>query len=121
MTKSAAIPVLVAACALLMAQPAIEVASIKPSDPSINGMNNRFAAKEFTLIGYAAKTLIENSLGMKDYQILNAPDWTRSERWTLEIKTTEATTNQQKFQVLLPALLADRYQFKYHRETRNFC
>ena len=81
-------------------------------------MNNHFSADRFTLIGYAAKTLIENAFGVKDYQVLNAPDWTRSERWTLEIKTTAPTNYQQKDQLLQP-LLADRFQLKYHRETRS--
>ena len=106
------------AASLAFAQPAIDVASIKPSDPGITAMNNHFSADRFTLIGYAAKTLIESAFGLKDYQVLNAPEWTRSERWTLEIKTTAPTTSRQKFELLQP-LLADRFQLKYHRETKS--
>jgi len=110
--------ILAVAASLAFAQPAIDVASIKPSDPSITAMNNHFSADRFTLIGYAAKTLIQSAFGMKEYQILNAPDWTRSERWTLEIKTTAPTTYEQKFQLLQP-LLTDRFQLKVHRETKT--
>jgi uncharacterized protein (TIGR03435 family) len=118
MAKVSSVTILLVACGLLFAQPAIDVASIKPSDPGITAMNNHFSADRFTLIGYAAKTLIQSAFGMKDYQILNAPDWTRSERWTLEIKTTAPTTYEQKFQLLQP-LLADRFQLKVHRETKT--
>jgi uncharacterized protein (TIGR03435 family) len=103
---------------MLFAQPAIEVASIRASDPGITAMNNHFAAKQFTLIGYAAKALIETAFGVKDYQVVNAPDWTRSERWTLEVKTTAPTNYQQKDELLQP-LLADRFGLKFHRETRT--
>ena len=109
---------LAVAVSLAFAQSAIDVASIKPSDPGITAMNNHFSADRFTLIGYAAKTLIESAFGLKDYQVLNAPEWTRSERWTLEIKTTASTTYQQKFELLQP-LLADRFQLKIRRETRT--
>lgn len=102
---------------LLFGQPAIEVASIKPADPALTAMNNHFSADRFSLINYAAKALIEDSFGVRDYQVLNAPDWTGSERWTLEVKTTAPTNYQQKIQLLQP-LLADRFQLKYHRETR---
>jgi uncharacterized protein (TIGR03435 family) len=117
MATAASLPVLLVASSLLFAQAAIDVASIKPSDPSITAMNNHFTADRFTLIGYAAKTLVENAFSVKDYQVLGAPEWTRSERWTLEIKTTVPTNFQQKFEMLQP-LLADRFQLKYHRETR---
>jgi uncharacterized protein (TIGR03435 family) len=117
MRRTIAVAGWVVAAVPLFAQPTIEVASIKPSDPGITGMNNHFAATQFTLIGYAAKTLIENAFGVKEYQVINAPEWTRSERWTLEIKTTAPTNMQQKFQLLEP-LMADRFQLKFHRETR---
>jgi uncharacterized protein (TIGR03435 family) len=118
MAKPRSIAAFVVSCGLLSARPAIDVASIKPSDPGLTAMNNHVSADRFTRIGYAAKTLIENAFGVRDYQVLNAPEWTRSERWTLEIRTTVPTNYQQKFQLLQP-LLADRFQLKYHPETRT--
>jgi uncharacterized protein (TIGR03435 family) len=110
--------ILAVAVSLAFAQPMIDVASIKPSDPGITGMNNHFSADRFTLIGYAAKTLIENAFGVKDYQVLNAPEWTRSERWTLEVKTTTPVDSRQRSE-LMQALLADRFQLKIRHETRT--
>jgi uncharacterized protein (TIGR03435 family) len=118
MTRAIRIGALAIAGGLLFAQPAIEVASIKPSDPGITAMNNHFSADRFTLIGYPLKSLIEQAYSLKDYQVLNAPEWTRSERWTLEIKTTAATNYAQKFQLLQP-LMADRFRLKLRRETRT--
>ena len=103
---------------LLFAQPAIDVASIKPSDPALTASNNHFSADRFTLINYGAQYLIENAFRLRNYQVVNAPEWTRSEHWTLEIKTTTATTMQQKFELLGP-LLADRFHLRFHHETRS--
>ena len=97
--------------------PGIEVVSVKPGDPGATAMNNRFSAERFTLINYALMSLIESAYSLREYQILNAPGWLRSERWTLEVKTTEPTNTGQKLQLLQP-LLADRFQLKVHRETR---
>jgi len=89
--------------------PAIDVASIKPSDPGLTPMNNHFCADRFTLIGYAAESLIQDAFRVKDYQVFGAPEWTRSERWTLEVKTTGPSNYGQKLELLQP-LLADRFQ-----------
>ena len=80
-------------------------------------MNNRFAPDRFSLTNYALMSLIESAYSLKEYQVLNAPAWLKSERWTLEIKTAVPTSYQEKFR-LLQALLADRFQLKFHRETR---
>lgn len=113
-------PVLVFALAAGIAfgqQPEIEVASVKPGDPGATAMNNHFSSDRFTLINYSLMTLLENAWSLREYQILNAPGWLRSERWTLEVKTSAPSNMQQKFQLLRP-LLADRFQVSFHRETR---
>ena len=117
MTRAWSVAVLLWADGLLFTQPAIEVASIKPADPALAAMNNHFSADRFTLINYAAKSLIEMAFSVREYQVVNAPEWTRSEGWTLEIKTTAPTTQTQKWQVL-QSLLAERFQLRFHHETK---
>jgi uncharacterized protein (TIGR03435 family) len=118
MTNVSSAAILLVACGLLFAQPAIDVASIKPSDPGINAMNNHFSADRYNYVGYSAQFLIEGALGVKDYQVLNTPGWLRSERWDLDIKSTMPANPQQRDQLIL-ALLADRFRFKFHHETRT--
>jgi uncharacterized protein (TIGR03435 family) len=117
MARALSVAALMVAAGLVFAQPAIDVASIKPADPALTAMNNHFSADRFTPINYAAQSLIENAFGVRDYQVLNAPDWTRSEGWTLEIKTTAPTSYEQKFRLLQP-LLAERFRLRFHHETK---
>src|SRR5712672_199061 len=122
MARVPAIAALVIGASFVWGQPAaplpeIEVASVKPGDPGATAMNNRFSSQRFTLINYALMSLIEDAYSLRAYQIVNAPAWLRSERWTLEIKTTGPTNIQQKNQ-LLRSLLEDRFQLKVRREKR---
>src|ERR1022692_2643466 len=94
MARATTIAALAFAGGLLLAQPAaqapeISVVSIKPSDPGTNAMGNRFPPGRFTLTGYSLMSLIENAYSVKEYQVLKAPGWLSSERWTLEGELTQ--------------------------------
>jgi len=58
----------------------IEVASVKPGDPSATAMGNHFSPRRFTLTNYSLMALIEWAYRLKEYQIVDAPGWLRSER-----------------------------------------
>ena len=109
---------------LLAAQPAaqppeISVVSIKPSDPGINSMGNRFPPGRFTLTGYSLMSLIESAYSVREYQVLNAPGWISSERWTLEGELTQPVRMFSSISTLLQPVLADRYHLKVRRENQN--
>src|SRR5665213_3390997 len=123
MIRAIAISALVVWGGLLAAQPAapppeISVVSIKPSDPGTNAMGNRFPPGRFTLTGYSLMSLIESAYSVKEYQILDAPGWLSSERWTLEGELTQPVRMFSYMQLLQP-VLADRYHLKIRRETRT--
>ena len=92
--------------------------SIKPSDPGTNAMGNRFPPGRFTLTGYSLMSLIESAYSVKEYQILDAPGWMSSERWTLEGELTQPVSMFTYSQLLQP-VLADRFHLKIRRETRT--
>lgn len=122
MAKASSIAALAVGAGLMFAQPAakqpeIDVASVKPSDPGITAVNNRFSPGRYTYVGYSAQSLVQDALDVKNYQVVNTPGWLRSERWDLDIKSTMPANSQQRDQLIL-ALLVDRFQLKYHRETR---
>jgi uncharacterized protein (TIGR03435 family) len=122
MTRAIPIVALAFFGGLLAAQPAakppeISVVSIKPSDPGINAMNNHVSPGRFTLIGYSLLFLIENAYSVKEYQVLEAPGWASSARWTLEGELTAPVRLYSYMQVLQP-VLAERYHLKIRRETR---
>jgi uncharacterized protein (TIGR03435 family) len=110
--------VLAVGASLAFAQaPGISVVSIKPSDPGTNAMGNRFPAGRFTLTGYSLMYLIESAYSLKEYQILDAPGWMSSERWTLEGELTQPV-RLISYMPLLQPVLADRYHLKIRHETR---
>ena len=96
----------------------IEVAVVKPSDPDAKGIMNHFASQIFSYTNIPLKTMIESVYQLRDYQIAGAPGWLSSDRWDIEAKTTETTNMTQKLEALKP-VLADRFQLKFHWETRD--
>jgi len=101
--------------------PEFEVASVKPApsnpDPSINaGVHldgsqvhfSRFALKDYIRIAYRVKL----------FQV-TGPDWLGSERFEIDAKLPAGAPRDQVPE-MLQALLADRFQMKMHRESKEF-
>ncbi len=113
-----------------------EVASIKPtaaSDPRrmMFGMQpgGRFTASNVTL-----KQLIMFSFGIREYQVSGLPGWADSDRYDVSAKgeddgsaaapnralsEAEMKTRQEKNRAMMQDLLAERFGFKFHRETKE--
>jgi uncharacterized protein (TIGR03435 family) len=96
----------------------IEVATVKASKPDATGINNHFGRELFSYTNVDLQTLIETIYRLKDYQVLNAPGWLRSERWDIQAKTTGPTTMRQKLDAL-KLLIAERFHLKFHHDTRD--
>ncbi|HLG99734.1 MAG TPA: TIGR03435 family protein [Bryobacteraceae bacterium] len=118
--------------------PAFEVASINPSDPS-GGRSTLLITPGGGLDGrnLTLKVLIERAYSLLDSQLSGGPAWIDSERFDIRAKApatprdesvpgdpAKLTVDQSKlfqdqFTARLQALLADRFQLKLHRETRD--
>ncbi len=113
-----------------------EVVSVKPSDPATLGhssVEGNPRSGRFTAEGITAKTLIENAYGnIHLFQIEGAPSWADSERYDISAKAEgfgnvdpyEMTDEDLKTfhtlqQARLQAVLADRFQLKVHRITKE--
>ena len=97
----------------------IEVAVVKPSDPDAKGIMNHFASQLFSYTNIPLKIMIGSVYQVRDYQISGAPGWLSfQDRWDIDAKTTAATNMMQKLEALKP-VLADRFQLKFHWETRE--
>ena len=108
----------------LYAQPAFEVASIKPVPPMTRAMA---MSGEFHVgmkvdgarvdIGYSSLAdLIGIAFKVKSHQI-SGPAWMQDQRWDVLAKLPEGIPPDQAPQ-MLQALLAERFGLKIHRETR---
>ena len=130
---------LLTACAALSQNAApsagFEVVSIKPSDPGTQG--SRMGASpngDYNAKGATLKGLIQQAYELRDFQVTGGSAWIETERYDLIAKgsglglteeelrkMTEDQRNAFKAQLLLKlqALLADRFQLKVHKETKE--
>lgn len=103
--------------------PPYEVATVKPSAPDRSGAGriaisgDRFLARNFSVqqMVYIAYDINSSDL------ISNLPQWTSSLRYDVQAKLgddKEHKTEDERSQVVMQALLADRFQLKSHYETR---
>ena len=109
-----------------------DVVSIKPSDPHTQGggidvlpgggMNFRTTA--YRILSFAYE--------VRDFQIANAPEWMKTERYEIKAKVdggapsdvrelnySQFRTMQFEMMQRTRSLLIDRFQLKVHRETKE--
>ena len=124
-------------CACAPAQTAVapqtfDVASIHINNTETDGHHhiiNDPAESRFRAVNLALRDLIQFAYGLPDSQILGGPDWLDSIMFDIDAKSdslvdaqlhalpTEQARHQK--QLMVQALLADRFQFKAHQETRQ--
>lgn len=115
---AAVLPV-IAAVALLgqaSSRPRFEVASIRPADYQ---SPMRMQPRPGRLTATASlKLLMQSAYSVQPFQIEGGPDWADSERYAIEAKTPGNASHDQVSR-MLQALLEQRFQLKFHRETRQ--
>jgi uncharacterized protein (TIGR03435 family) len=102
------------------APPSFEVASVKPAEPSPDGIVMRRLGSDPGMVNYqnvTLKILLARAYEMKDYQI-TGPDWLDSGGYDVTAKLPEGVS-QDQVPAMLQALLADRFQIKLHKETKT--
>ncbi len=86
------------------------------SSSSSGGMN--YGPGRLALTNSTLANLVTWAYGVKDYQILSAPSWFRSDRYDVNAKARGAP-DLAHLKLLLQALLADRFHLTLHKETRQ--
>jgi uncharacterized protein (TIGR03435 family) len=121
MTRRLLFGLLPAVAGIVAAQSTFEVASIKlhpepirvSIDPSVRGR---------TVTGTASTLLdlITNAYGVKYEQVSGGPGWVKSDHYDVMAKAAgEGTLTKEQAQQMMQALLADRFQLKIRRETKE--
>lgn len=101
--------------------PRIEVSTVKRN---VSGEGPRFGAPSsgaFSAEGTTLRLLVQLGYGVQHFQLVNAPEWMKEERFDIVAKV-EGVTGVLPHGAMAPAvraLLADRFQLKVHRETRE--
>jgi uncharacterized protein (TIGR03435 family) len=112
------------------AKKSFEVASVKPSTAGNNFVGiGRQPGGRFTANNVPLRLLIQNAFRVRDFQIMGGPDWMATERWNIDAKAEEGSIPTptgpsdpnvpDSVSLMLQSLLEDRFQMKFHRETRE--
>lgn len=113
-------------------RPAFEVASIKP-DPGGTFSAGKPPGGRFWARGTSTKFLITLAYEVKDFQILGGPSWISRELYSIDAKPgdnpkgpilspgplTKQLREDEEWRSRIQSLLAERFQLKIHRETRE--
>jgi uncharacterized protein (TIGR03435 family) len=74
----------------------------------------------FTATGAPLSALMQEAYGIKGFQISGGPSWVNSERYDVVAKPNAgANLSQERLKPMIQALLAERFQLKIHRETKD--
>jgi uncharacterized protein (TIGR03435 family) len=102
------------------AHPTFDVATIKPHDPNSyrQGFNDR--GGRFTIRGQSVSSLLMFAYSINKHQIEDLPDWASNATFDIDgITDPLGEPNLRQMQEMIQKLLADRFQLKLHRETRE--
>jgi uncharacterized protein (TIGR03435 family) len=95
-----------------------EVTSIKPSDSGRLGASTNTFAGLFKATNATLRYLIQYAYSLKDFQVAGGPGWIGSEKYDIEAKSGSKAEDHE-FSSMMRSILADRFQLKFHRETRE--
>ncbi len=102
------------------ANPSLEVATIKPSDPSHRGKGFGFRGTHFTTLNTNLNDLIAFAYGLHSKQIIGAPDWFGTDLYDIDgVPDTPGRPNLKQMGIMVQKLLTDRCALKFHHETRE--
>ena len=115
---------------LLFAQsanmPRFEVASVKPNRDEAGHVSINFAGSQYSAVGVTLKLLIRLAYQVQDDQIVDGPPWLATEHFDVLATAASNPANRSvkpgepsPLQLMLRALLADRFGLKVHTEPRQ--
>ena len=101
------------------ADPSFEVATIRPSDPN-HPITEIPIGHRIVFSGATVRFLMAFIYDVHDKQIVGAPAWLGTEQFDIEgVANTPGAPNLPQLKIMLQKLLADRFQLRFHRGTRE--
>jgi uncharacterized protein (TIGR03435 family) len=112
---------LVLALAPLRGQtPAFDVVSIKPNTSGAPGSETDTLPGRIILINVTPVSLVLRAFGVLRPQILGVPGWATTERYDVVVTVPEGRVlNDRDRQPYFQQMLEDRWQLRFHRDTRR--
>lgn len=102
------------------ANPAFEVVTIKPSQPDRPGKGVTLRGTHLGTINTNLENLMVLAYGVHAKQIVGAPGWADRDLFDIDgVPNVPGRPNVKQIQEILQKLLSDRFQLKFHRETKE--
>ena len=104
-------------------QKAFDVASIKPapSGATERSLTHKPGARLTTANATVKQLIFQIFLAYQvmPFQVSGGPSWVESDGFDIEAKAADPKATQEQFRRMIQTLLADRFQLKFHRTTRE--
>ena len=102
------------------AHPSFEVATIEPSAPDEPGKLYGVRGNHFKTIDMTLTDLIGFAYGVQQKQVVGQPQWMDKNKWDIEAQPdVPGAPNRQQVATMVQKLLADRFQLKFHKDTKE--
>jgi uncharacterized protein (TIGR03435 family) len=102
------------------ANPAFEVATIRPSDPARREQIITLRGAEVITTNVTVHDLINLAYWLHPKQLTGGPPWTESDKFDMTGKPdAPGQPNVDQMKMMIQKLLADRFQLKFHFEKRD--
>ncbi len=98
-------------------RPAFEVASVKPGDGSSSDFRI-YPGGRLRMTNLELDLIIREAYGIKRFQLTGGPAWIHTDRFSIDAKASGEPTRAEVL-AMLQTLLAERFQLKVRRETRE--
>ena len=97
-----------------------DVVSIKPNTSGAPASETDTTPGRVSVLNATPLSLLLRAFGVSTFQIVGVPDWVSTERYDVVATVSEGRLlNDQDRRALFEKMLAERWQLRYHRETRN--
>lgn len=102
------------------ADPAFEVATIKPSKPDEQGRGARVEGVSISVLNRTLTELMTLAYDVHPHQMIGMPAWSTTQRFDITGKAdVEGQPNLDQLKIMLRKLLADRFQLAFHKEQKE--
>jgi uncharacterized protein (TIGR03435 family) len=103
------------------ADPAFDVATIKPNDSNATSMQGLFVrGRNFSIRAGSLGDLIAFAYNVHSKQIAGEPGWSDKDRFDIVgVPDQEGTPSDKQLRIMMRKLLADRFKLTFHQEKRE--
>jgi uncharacterized protein (TIGR03435 family) len=114
------VPTIRAQAAQADAEPAFEVATIKPGSPDARGFGMRISGRRFSTIHASLSDLVAFAYGLHPRQITGGPAWLETEKYDLLAEASaESKPNSLAMRAMVQKLIVDRFGLTFHRDRKT--